>query len=69
MLKNDRIEIKVSAQTRAKYELMVAELAPHLRKKLSRRICGEDVVNLITEVYRRNPLAFTEEVPPKAQFK
>jgi hypothetical protein len=69
MSKNDRIEIKVSSQVRAKFEVMVAELTPHLRKKLGRRAVGEDVINVILEAYRKNPLAFTEEAPPRAQFK
>jgi len=67
--KNDRIEIKVSSQVRAKFEVMVAELSPHLRRKLGRRICGEDVITIILETYKKNPLIFTEQTPPKAQFK
>lgn len=69
MSKNDRIEIKVSSDVRAEFELMIADIMPLLRKKLGRRVCGEDAVKFIVDTYKKYATVFREEAMAKAQFR
>jgi uncharacterized UPF0146 family protein len=69
MLKNDRIEGKVSSETRKQFEVMIAELSQDLRKKEGRRIVFEDIIKLTLEVYRRYPVLFEEVIYGKSSIK
>lgn len=69
MVKNDRIEGKVSSEVRREFEVMVAELSFDLRKKLRRRVVFEDVIQLILDVYHKQPWAFKEAVVAKPRIK
>jgi hypothetical protein len=66
---NDKIEFKCSAELRADWEILVAELTPKLRKRLDRRVLVGDVFQLLMNTYKKAPWLLEEAISGKPSIK
>lgn len=67
-VKNYRVEIVCSQDTKQRIEDILSELTPDLRRKLRRRVVGEDFLLLLIQVYQNYNWVFKEQVNGKAQI-
>jgi len=67
--RNKRIEIRCSSEVKTAFEDMMSELTIKLRKKTQRRVYGEEILKLIVDVYKRNPIIFTELTSGTARIR
>jgi len=68
-VKNYRVEMICSLETKQKFEDMLADLSLGLHKKLRRRVVAEDYLVLFLDIYKNYPWVFEEHLFGKPRIK